>query len=98
MKNVLAGVMLVLLTACAMPVTTVSTVDDRPALAFKGAPEGATLFVDGLDMGMANEYNGDPKILTVEPGTHTLRIMANGSVIYEQRVFVESSLKTIIVK
>jgi hypothetical protein len=98
MKNALVVLMVTLLCGCAMPVTSVKSIDDRPALAFKGAPEGAILFVDGLNMGPANEYNGEPKILTVEPGTHTLRITANGSVIYEQRVFVESALKTITVR
>ena len=81
-----------------MPVTTVNTIDDRPALAFKGAPDGALVFIDGLNMGLAQEYNGDPKILLVQPGTHTLRIVSEGSVVFEQRVFVESSLKTISVR
>jgi PEGA domain len=98
MKKGFVGLMLALLCGCAVPTTTVSTIDDRPALAFKGAPEGALVYVDGLNMGSANEYNGDPKILNVLPGSHTLRITANGATIYEQRVFVESSLKTITVK
>ena len=92
------GLILVILSSCALPVTTVSTVDDRPALAFKGAPEGAFIYVDGLNMGRAAEYNGEPKILNVLSGSHNLRIIFNGAVIYEQRVFVESSLKTISVK
>jgi hypothetical protein len=98
MNKTLLGLILALICGCVMPVTTVKTIDDRPALAFKGAPEGALLFVDGLNMGPANDYNGNPKILIVQPGTHMLRIFANGSVIYEQRVFVESSLKTITVR
>jgi archaellum component FlaG (FlaF/FlaG flagellin family) len=81
-----------------MPTTSVRTVDDRPALAFKSAPEGSIVFVDGLNMGAANEFDGDPKALTVEPGTHTVRITVNNTVIYEQRVFVESALKTITVR
>jgi len=56
---------------CSMPATSVRTVDDRPTLIFKGAPDGAVLFVDGLNLGPANQYNGAPKALIVEPGTHT---------------------------
>lgn len=85
------------LCSCSMPNTSVRTVDDRPTLLFKGAPENAVLFVDGLNMGSANEYNGEPKTLTVEPGTHVVRITINQNVIFEQRVFVESSLKTITI-
>lgn len=83
---------------CTMPNTSVRTVDDRPTLAIKGAPEGALLFVDGLNMGLANQYDGNPTILTVEPGTHIVRVVVNNSAIYEQKVFVESSLKTITVR
>ena len=81
-----------------MPNTVVRTVDDRPTLAIKGAPEGAVLFVDGLMVGPAANYNGDPNILTVEPGTHLVRIAIGSNVLYEQKVFVESSLKVITVR
>ncbi len=86
------------LCSCAMPTTTVRTVDDRPTLAFKGAPEGALLYVDDLNMGQAAQYNGESRVLTIEPGTHTVRVMLNNEVIYEQRIFVESSLKTITIR
>jgi len=36
--------------------------------------------------------------LTVEPGSHTVRVAVGNQIIYEQRVFVESSLKTITVR
>ena len=74
------------------------TVDDRPTLALKGAPEGALLYIDGLNMGQAAQYNGEPQVLTIEPGTHSVRVTLNNEVIYEQRIFVESSLKTITIR
>jgi hypothetical protein len=86
------------LCSCSMPSTSVRTVDDRPTLAFKGAPENAVLFVDGHSMGAANQYNAEPKTLTVEPGTHVVRVTINQDVIFEQRVFVESSLKIITIR
>lgn len=87
-----------LFSGCAMPTTSVRTVDDRPTLAIKGAPHGAVLFVDGLNMGLANKYDGDPTILAVEPGTHIIRVIENNNTIYEQKVFVEGSLKTITIQ
>lgn len=86
------------LCCCTMPTTTVRTVDDRPTLAFKGAPEGALLYIDGINMGPAGQYDGESKVLTIEPGTHTVRVAVNNDTIYEQRIFVESSLKTITIK
>ena len=87
-----------ILCSCSMPTTTVRTVDDRPSLAFKGAPEDAILYIDGLNMGPAGQYDGQSQVLTIEPGTHTVRVTVNNGVIYEQRIFVESSLKTITIR
>jgi len=87
-----------LFAGCSMPNTVVRTVDDRPTLAIKGAPAGAILYVDNISMGDAGQYDGDPTILTVEPGTHVVRVAVGNVTIYEQKVFVESSLKTITVR
>jgi hypothetical protein len=101
MKKISISVLLVItsfLCGCSMPNSVVRTVDDRPTLAFKNAPENAVLFVDGLNMGAANKFNGDPNILVVEPGTHTVRVTIDQEVVFEQRVFVEGSLKTITIR
>lgn len=86
---------ILLLGGCASPNTTVRTADDRPALAFQDAPKDALLFVDELSMGPANQYNGRPKVLMIEPGMHNVRVTVNSKILFEQRVFVESSTKTI---
>jgi uncharacterized lipoprotein YajG len=99
-KDILFSLLAIIFTlcSCTMPATTVRTVDDRPTLAFKGVPEGALLYIDGLNMGSAAQYNGEPNVLTIEPGTHIVRVTFNNEVIYEQRIFVESSLKTITIR
>jgi len=101
MKKIILIVLLTLtsfLYSCSMPSTSVRTVDDRPTLALKGAPENAVLFVDGLNMGAASRYDGEPTVLAVEPGTHIVRVTVNQDVVFEQRIFVESSLKTITIR
>jgi len=89
-----------LLAACvSTPTTTVRTADSRPALAIEGAPAGSQLFVDGDAMGAANGYDGHPNVLRIEPGTHEVFVRDNsGSVIFRQRIFVESETKTIQVR
>ena len=95
MKRVLAAVALAL-AACVGPTTAVRTVDTRPAIAIVGAPTGSVLFVDGAEVGDPKAYDGSPGILRVEPGTHDVEIRArSGEVVFRQRVFVESELKTI---
>jgi uncharacterized lipoprotein YajG len=84
------------LAACAGPTTTVRSVDTRPALAFAGASSGTTLYVDGAAVGDPSRYDGQPNILRVEPGTHLVEIRdGSGAILFSQRVFVESELKTV---
>lgn len=88
-----------LVTACSMPATQVQTIDDRPRLMFKGAPEGAQVFVDGIPMGEAGTYDGNPHVLVVEEGTHEVTVTAaGGAALYQRKIFVESELKTIHVR
>src|SRR5512145_783018 len=84
------------LAACAMPSTTVRTTDTRPSLAFEGAPDGSVLYLDGQNVGDPNQYDGQPNILVVEPGTHVVVVKgADGAPLFERRVYVESELKTL---
>jgi hypothetical protein len=93
-KLILAGALA--LAACVGPTTTLKTVDTRPALAISGAAGGLTLFVDGASVGDPRNYDGNPNILRVEPGTHDVELRdGTGAVVFRQRVFVESELKTV---
>jgi hypothetical protein len=95
-KLVLALSGAAVLGACAGPTTVVRTVDTRPAIALAGAPSGTLLYVDGAPVGDPSDYDGRPNILRVEPGTHHLEIRdGRGAVVFSQRVFVESELKTV---
>ncbi|HEX9191121.1 MAG TPA: hypothetical protein VF847_03420 [Candidatus Deferrimicrobiaceae bacterium] len=99
MRRPLVLFLLLLAAACAMPSTVVRTPDTRPALAVEGAPAGATLFLDGVPVGEANRYDGQPNVLLVEPGTHTVKVKgADGAELLDQKIFVESELKTIKVR
>ena len=85
-----------LLAGCAMPQSATRTLYTRPSLAIQGAPAGALLFVDGQPLGDANVFNGQPNVVRVEPGTHEIELRdGGGRVIYRQRAFVESEIKTI---
>ncbi|WP_242394959.1 hypothetical protein [Anaeromyxobacter oryzisoli] len=96
MRKLLAAAVLAL-AACAGPTTVVRTVDTRPAIAFSGAPWGTVLYVDGVAVGDPREYDGHPNVLRVEPGTHDLELRQGDQVVFDQRVFVESELKTVVV-
>jgi mannose-6-phosphate isomerase-like protein (cupin superfamily) len=77
------------LTGC-MPQTTVRTGMSPPALMVAGAPTGSVLFVDGLDMGSATQYDGNPKVLAVLEGTHQVEVRLGSNLVYKEKVFVSS--------
>ena len=86
------------LSNCSLPITIVETGDSRPVLAIKGAPQNSKLYIDGLMVGNTNDYNGNPRVLLIEPGTHEVSIKTSeGNSIYNQMIFVKSGLKTITI-
>lgn len=71
--------------------------DARPALGISGAPEGALLFVDGLEMGPVSRYDGTDGVLLVESGKHVLEVRsAAGDVLFRQEIFLGSSTTMVI--
>jgi hypothetical protein len=62
-------------------------VDGRPKVLVKDAPKGALLFVDGISMGEADSYRGDPTVLLLESGTHLLEVKAGDRLVFSQRIF-----------
>jgi hypothetical protein len=82
--------LLTVLSACALPQTTVRTGSEQPSLVVKGAPSGATLYVDGLAMGSADQFNGDPSVLAVLEGAHLVEVRQGNAVIYHDKVFLSN--------
>jgi hypothetical protein len=84
----------VLITAVAlsgcMSQTAVRTGMAPPTLMVTGAPTGSHLFVDGLEMGDAAQYDGNPKVLAVLEGTHQLEVRLGANVVYTEKAFVSS--------
>jgi hypothetical protein len=79
-----------LLTACTLPQTTVRSGSSPPGLVVKGAPSGSILFVDGLQIGPAAQYDGNPKVLTVLEGVHKVEIRMGSSVVYSEKSLATS--------
>jgi hypothetical protein len=88
MKLILSLILLLSLTACVTPQTTVTAGSAKPALAVQGAPVGAILYVDGLSMGSATQLNGNPQVLAVLEGAHTVEVRLGSAVLFQDKVFV----------
>lgn len=86
------------LSGCAYPHIGVNTTDDRASVGFNNAPEGAILMIDGLNMGLANSYDGKNRVLLIEPGTHKIEIIYKGKHILSEQVFLgDGELKVLSV-
>jgi hypothetical protein len=90
MKPVLATGVLLLLSACALPQTTVRSGSSQPGLVVTGAPSGAVLYVDGLAMGQASQFDGHPRVLAVLRGPHEVEVREGSAVLYHNKLFMSS--------
>ncbi len=90
MKAIVAALLLCLLSACVLPQTTVRSGSTQPSIVVKGAPAGTVLYVDGLAMGAAQQYDGNPNVLVVLEGVHQVEIHQGSTVIYHDKVYVGS--------
>lgn len=90
MKASIVAAFALALSACALPQTTVRTGSSQPGLIVQGAPSDAVLYVDGLSMGLARQFDGKPRVLAVLEGVHTLDIQQGSAVIFHDKAFFSS--------
>jgi len=88
----------ILMPGCSYPnKAKIEQQDSRPAIGVSGAPGGAMLYVDGLNMGSASRYDGKVNVLLVESGTHLIEVKsADGNVIHSEKVFLSSSTTKVL--
>lgn len=88
----------VLIQGCTYPEPAqIEQKDSRPAIGVSGAPESATLYVDGLKMGLASQYDGVEHVLLVESGKHLVEVKsADGRVIHSETVFLSNSTTKVL--
>ena len=91
-------VLFMLIQGCRYPdPATIEQTDSRPAIGISGAPLESVLYVDGLRMGMASQYDGTEQILLIESGKHLIEVKAtDGTVIHSETVFLNSSATKIL--
>jgi len=90
MKTLLSLILLANLAACALPETAVKTGAGRPKLAFPNAGPDTILVMDGIMIGPAARYDGNPGVLLVEEGVHLLELKRNGQTVHSEKAFVSN--------
>ena len=90
LRSLVGLVLIIGFAACDIryPNTGVEISDERPTIAFKGAPPGSEVFVDNLLMGPADRFDGRTELLLVEPGTHLIEVRYLGRTLLSERVIL----------
>lgn len=87
-RRALAVCVALAVAACSYSQQDVHVVDDRPAIAVGGAPSDAAVVVDGLNLGRVGQFFTDRQVLHLEPGVHTVAIIAAGRTLLSEKVFL----------
>jgi hypothetical protein len=91
-------IVLTLMSACSGPISAVRVPDNRPAIAIQGAPADAILYVDGLSMGAAQQFDGRTQVLVLEPGPHKVEVIRRGKRVLSEQIFLgEEGTKTLTI-
>lgn len=100
LRHILLVVALVALAGCIRyPSSRTDIPDERPSIAFSGAPKGSVVFVDGQAMGLATQFDGGKNVLLVEMGNHLIQVRLGDRVLLTQRVFLSGqATKTFVVR
>lgn len=70
------------------PYRRVDTGRDEGYVLFSGGRSSQEVYVDGVNRGTANDFDGKPDVLAVVPGVRDVEVRQDGRVILRQRVFI----------
>ena len=97
LELVVIAILLLTSTGCGGgPFRAVHTGRDEGYLRFVGGRPGQTVYVDGVQRGSAEEFNGKPGILATTSGLRTIEVREGGQVVMRDQIFIGSgSTKTV---
>ncbi len=88
-KLSIAAIMIsLMLLGCGMPSETLKTVGSEGIVKIIADPGNADVYVDGNYIGKAYRFNGNPELLKLAHGTHTIELKKDGYQTYTTRIFV----------
>lgn len=73
-----------------MPTEKQGVSDIRPQISFVAQEPllAAVVYVDGLEVGRVGDFLDGQAALRILPGTHTLKVVADGRVVMDERFYV----------
>ncbi len=101
MKSICKLIFLAIISAATLigctqwPTEKQSISDLRPGISFKAQNSNlldGRVMLDGLDMGLASEYQEGVAMMRVLPGPHLLIVSLNGQKIFEQKIYTSDGV------
>jgi len=86
-------------SGCAGSATT-STISgtNHGGIAVNGASKKMILYIDGVEAGFANAFDGKKRYLDVETGTHVVSVKnAAGVLVFKKTIYIDDVLVTITI-
>ena len=80
--------MSILISACAYPTSGVVQGGPETALYFSHSPANAHVFIDGVDAGLVEVFDGKEAVLVVTPGRHIVELRIGTSQIFQKEVYL----------
>ena len=74
------------LLGCSYGSGSTRAVDDMPTVAVTGAPVGSTLYVDGIEFGIASQFTTSTPVEVI-PGVHDIEIRQGAEVLHSQKIY-----------
>ena len=83
-----------LLSGCNIkyPETRTDAVDERPRLIVANASDTAVLWVNGVELGAAKQYDGAPGVLRLTPGSHKIEVRDGGVVVLQEDLYLADAM------
>jgi hypothetical protein len=86
MRGLCLVLVLALTLGCAYGSGATRSVDDAPTVAVTGAPEGAILYVDGMEFGLASRFTAATPVEVI-PGVHVVEIRQGAAVLHSEKIY-----------
>jgi hypothetical protein len=91
-------VMLLLLTACAVPLSQINGDRTTGVVLLQVVPEDAKVYLDGIYIGRASRYDGTHGTLRIKLGGHVLRFISDEFENEMREVVARETPQTLVVK
>ena len=96
-RNLIILIVFTLALSCTLPKTKVTQQGSEGLLKVNIQPEDAEIWIDGVFLGIAVDYNPEDKYISLTSGLHTIEIKKDGYETVYRDIYAGHSMQTLAV-